>query len=720
MPESDTEAQDMVEKAFGVRPCLWQLKVVRAILDGNDVVTIAPTGAGKTLTYWMVLLFAEGGVVLMVVPLKQLGAQFEADLMLKKLNAINVTAKNSGEEVFKDIVKGKYRAAIFSPETMVGNPHFEDLLKNRTFMRNVVNLVFDEAHVIKEWGMTFRQAYARAGVFRNLMVRHVPIHIASATLSPAATEEIKAHLRMRNNTKVFRMNIDRPNIYLRVKRMQHPANSFRDLADFVPKDIPPDGPRPKKFLMFFNGRKQAQAAAEFLRARLPKDQQHRIKWVHAGMTDEFRKEELYLLKVGEVDGECATEAVGLGIDLPDVYQIIQYGVPKSLSTWWQRAGRAVRDYKLNGTAILLAEPSYFDDEKAKAATKKAEAEKERLEQEELHRKAIADAIAAAQAAGTQPTNSRKRKLTENKSSRKRKKTTETIPEIRDKDVFGQEIKIEQSMDDFINAENRVVRCRRRVVLTHFGSVNLAPIVDKDCCTRCAPKTAEFCCDICHPTYWNTPPAPDVFAKETGSRMYNPAAYERGEKEEKLRKELDLVRRRLWAKEVGPGKMITPQSLWPTKLLSRMVDLAHYGKLQSLEDLRKQTPWFFIDDVGSEILAKIKEDLNDSNPDQIRDPSREYPWPKVPIRDPYVIRPATNRRIRRIGSLRTPSGSSTRVNSSIQRTQIHSCATSIPGQWHGDTQPCMMRTGWWQEDSGSQSGDADGGGGGVVMVVEVVG
>ncbi|KAF9031977.1 hypothetical protein BDZ89DRAFT_1111628 [Hymenopellis radicata] len=117
------------------------------------------------------------------------------------------------------------------------------------------------------------------------------------------------------------------------------------------------------------------------------------------------------------------------------------------------------------------------------------------------------------------------------------------------------------------------------------------------------------------------------------------------------------------------------------------------------------------------------DLNDSNPDQIRDPSREYPWPKVPIRDPYVIRPATNRRIRRIGSPRSPSGSSTRVNSSIPRTQIYSCPTSIPGQWHGDTQSCMMQT----EGGGSRGGghgdgvearvevgvmvDGDGGGGG---------
>ncbi|KAF9015877.1 hypothetical protein BDZ89DRAFT_1046144 [Hymenopellis radicata] len=113
---------------------------------------------------------------------------------------------------------------------------------------------------------------------------------------------------------------------------------------------------------------------------------------------------------------------------------------------------------------------------------------------------------------------------------------------------------------------------------------------------------------------------------------------------------------------------------------------------------------------------ISRDLNDSNPDQIRDPSREYPWPKVPIRDPYVIRPATNRRI---GSPRSPSGSSTRVYSSIPRTQIYSCPTSIPGQWHGDTQSCMMQTEGGDSRGGGHGGgvearvmvDGDGGGSG---------
>src|SRR5262245_30152899 len=43
---------------LGVRPCLWQIKVVVAFLKGEkDIVTIAATSAGKTLTFQMPLIF---------------------------------------------------------------------------------------------------------------------------------------------------------------------------------------------------------------------------------------------------------------------------------------------------------------------------------------------------------------------------------------------------------------------------------------------------------------------------------------------------------------------------------------------------------------------------------------------------------------------------------------------------------------------------------------
>ena len=58
------QLQTRTQEVFSVRPCLWQLKVVQAILQGDkDFVTIAGTGMGKTLTFWMPLLFQPPGRV---------------------------------------------------------------------------------------------------------------------------------------------------------------------------------------------------------------------------------------------------------------------------------------------------------------------------------------------------------------------------------------------------------------------------------------------------------------------------------------------------------------------------------------------------------------------------------------------------------------------------------------------------------------------------------
>ena len=70
MPESDKEVQRQVEEVFGFKPCLWQICVVRAVLAGEDVITVAPTGSGKSLTYWILLLYTKHGITVVVSPLK--------------------------------------------------------------------------------------------------------------------------------------------------------------------------------------------------------------------------------------------------------------------------------------------------------------------------------------------------------------------------------------------------------------------------------------------------------------------------------------------------------------------------------------------------------------------------------------------------------------------------------------------------------------------------
>ncbi len=47
-------------------------------------------------------------------------------------------------------------------------------------------------------------------------------------------------------------------------------------------------------------------------------------------------------------------------DIPDIEQVIQFGVPPSLTVWIQRAGRAGRSENINARAILLVEKSMFE------------------------------------------------------------------------------------------------------------------------------------------------------------------------------------------------------------------------------------------------------------------------------------------------------------------------------------------------------------------------
>ena len=42
-----------------------------------------------------------------------------------------------------------------------------------------------------------------------------------------------------------------------------------------------------------------------------------------------------------------------GIEIPHIQIVVQYGTPKELSTWWQRAGRAGCDYSIDAVTILL-------------------------------------------------------------------------------------------------------------------------------------------------------------------------------------------------------------------------------------------------------------------------------------------------------------------------------------------------------------------------------
>ncbi|KIK79506.1 hypothetical protein PAXRUDRAFT_140506 [Paxillus rubicundulus Ve08.2h10] len=117
--------QDKAQQCFGKRACLWQLKIAEAFLKGDcDIVCIAGTSMGKTLSFWLPLLFRPSGIQIVVRPLNQLGQQ-NIDSLAKagiKNSLINPLSLQAIEEL-------KYCTIIVSPEQLMKpKGEFEKLL----------------------------------------------------------------------------------------------------------------------------------------------------------------------------------------------------------------------------------------------------------------------------------------------------------------------------------------------------------------------------------------------------------------------------------------------------------------------------------------------------------------------------------------------------------------------------------------------------------------
>jgi superfamily II DNA helicase RecQ len=90
-----SQIRSVTQAKFGVRPCLWQLKVAEVLLKGDcDVLCTAGTGMGKTLAFWIPLLFHQG-IQIVITPLNMLGKQNAASLAKAGIRAISISSETA-------------------------------------------------------------------------------------------------------------------------------------------------------------------------------------------------------------------------------------------------------------------------------------------------------------------------------------------------------------------------------------------------------------------------------------------------------------------------------------------------------------------------------------------------------------------------------------------------------------------------------------------------
>lgn len=197
---------------------------------------------------------------------------------------------------------------------MKTDPRFRNLWNAPKFTSKLFSIIFDEGHCISKWGGSFRTDYA--DVAEELLVLAPPgtlFYITSATLPSLVTEDIITKLGISNeNVTYLRRSNDRPNIFMEVRRAQHPLNSFQDLAILLPNGrTTTEETKPPKFMAFFNNRRETKDGARFLRNILTQEYTDKVVWFHSGMSAVFRADQMELLRTGKIWGVCCTDAAGM-------------------------------------------------------------------------------------------------------------------------------------------------------------------------------------------------------------------------------------------------------------------------------------------------------------------------------------------------------------------------------------------------------------------------
>ncbi|HUH00721.1 MAG TPA: ATP-dependent DNA helicase RecQ [Kofleriaceae bacterium] len=333
MSESADPIGRALREVFGfghLRP--GQREVIDDVLGGRPVVTVMPTGAGKSLCYQLpaVILGQSGGVSLVVSPLIALMKDQVDSLTARGVRATALTSAANAEEqreIIAGLRAGMYSVVYVAPERF-RSPRFVEALYG--IGGSLSLLAIDEAHCISEWGHDFRPDYRRLGdAVRTLAP---PRLIAlTATATPEVRQDIAEQLHMQAPRFHVR-GFDRPNLRLSVERAGGAADKAVRLVERV--RTRPGGTA----LVYAATRKNTEKYAQAL-----SDAGMRVRIYHAGLADGDRARAQDEFMDGKLDAIVATNAFGMGVDKADIRVVVHGDLPRSPEAYYQEVGRGGRD-----------------------------------------------------------------------------------------------------------------------------------------------------------------------------------------------------------------------------------------------------------------------------------------------------------------------------------------------------------------------------------------
>jgi ATP-dependent DNA helicase RecQ len=303
-----------------------QREVVDAILSGRSVVSVMPTGAGKSLCFQLPALCLDG-VTLVVSPLISLMKDQVDSLCRLGIPAAFVNSTQDPgvqRRVLDDAEAGRLKLLYVAPERF----RFDGAMAALKRL-NIALFVVDEAHCISSWGHDFRPDYL--GLGRALAELGTPrVAAFTATATDRVRLDIVKQLDL-HEPFVTVTGFLRPNLHLSVvpiRKMTEKMEHLRRVLAAV------DG---SAVVYCATRRHCEEVAAALVRAKVP------AGVYHGGLDDDARRDVQDAFQRDDHRVIVATNAFGMGIDKADVRAVVHYDLPGSLEAYYQEAGRAGRD-----------------------------------------------------------------------------------------------------------------------------------------------------------------------------------------------------------------------------------------------------------------------------------------------------------------------------------------------------------------------------------------
>ena len=319
----------------------FQKTSVTNVLEGNNTLCIMPTGGGKSLIYWLSGVSLEG-ITIVISPLIALIDEQAEKIREQGYEVLIIHGGINTNEQIKTLKKFYNKEInpqfIFvSPERLSTDGLFEFCIKSRK--DEIKLIVIDEVHCVSQWGFSFRPFYKRIPVFLDEIYGHdnwnPKILALTATLNSKEIMDICKEFKISKQNIIKDDLLIRSEITLKVLKFTNEnekEDKFWELLKIHKNE---------KVLVYLY-RKYHQRGVEKLTQKALKKGFKAVSF-HGDMSSRERQEIINRYKNDEVNIVFATNAFGMGIDIPDIRVVIHFMIPESVEQYYQEVGRAARD-----------------------------------------------------------------------------------------------------------------------------------------------------------------------------------------------------------------------------------------------------------------------------------------------------------------------------------------------------------------------------------------